>query len=123
MFALLVIFSLLPVGLQVLQSSNRQVAETEIFNTLGAELSSTKFSELETYVDGDRFPIYFDNEAIEVEKDNAVFTVICELADPELSGELRRATVSIGYRGDPNDANLPKYNIHRRTFLLADKGL
>lgn len=119
-FALLVIFSLMPAGLAALQDANRQIVETEIYNTVGAELASTPFGRLGEYQTS-RFPIYFDNEGIETASaGDAVFTVRCSLAAPELgAGELRRATVAIGYRRDPDDAGTKP---SKRTFLLVNRG-
>lgn len=122
MFAALVIFSLLPVGLVALQDANRQIVETEIFNTVGAELASTPFTKLTDYGTS-RFPIYFDNEGTEVKTSaDSTFTVRCTLAAPELgAGELRRATVAIGYRRDPDQSGTTKSS--KRTFLLVNRGI
>ncbi len=119
-FALLVVFSLLPAGLRSLQEANRQIVETEIFNALGAELTSTKFDEVQAHV-ASRFPLYFDNEGLEVAgAQDATFIVRC-LAQPlEGAGELRRTTVSIGFQRDPDAAGASPT---RRTFLLVDRGL
>lgn len=119
-FALLVIFSLMPAGLGALQEANRQIVETEIFNTVGAELGSTPFSQLDAYAT-DRFPLYFDNEGIAVTaEEDATFFVRCTLAAPELgAGEMRRATVAVGYRRDPNAGGVKP---SRRTFLLVNRG-
>lgn len=119
-FALLVIFSLMPAGLAALQDANRQIVETEIYNTVGAELASTPFDKLDDFAA--QFPIYFDNEGIKVgTAGDSSFTVRCVLAAPELgSGELRRATVAIGYRRDPNP---PDAKSSVRTFLLVNRGI
>lgn len=119
-FALLVIFSLMPAGLAALQDANRQIVETEVFNTVGAELASTPFDRLEDFVT--QFPFYFDNEGIKVDTAaESTFTVRCTLAAPELgAGELRRATVAIGYRRDPNP---PDAKSSVRTFLLVNRGI
>ncbi len=125
-FALLVIFSLMPAGLRSLQEANRQIVETEIFNSLGAELASTKFEEINSYL-ASRFqqPLYYDNEGLEVSTaDEASFFVIGEAYDPEGAGELRRVTVSIGFQRAPvgiSSSRAP--HTTRRTFLLADRGL
>lgn len=123
-FALLVIFSLMPAGLAALQGANRQIVETEIFNTIGAELASTPFQTLDDYVKNanKRFPVYFDNEGIEVPANSPdkpwIFVVNCNLADPEAgNAELRRATVSIGYKRESD----PKPS--KRTFLLVNRGI
>lgn len=119
-FALLVIFSLMPAGLKSLQEANRQIVESEIFNSLGAELTSTKFDEVEAHVTS-RFPLYFDNEGLEVPgADGASFIVRCQALPVEGAGELRRTTVSIGFQRDPD---LPGSRPTRRTFLLVDRGL
>ena len=119
-FALLVIFSLMPAGLRSLQEANRQIVETEIFNTLGAELTSTKFDDVEAHVTS-RFPLYFDNEGLEIPSANgATFIVRCQALPVEGAGELRRTTVSIGFQQDPQTTGS---NPARRTFLLADRGL
>lgn len=121
MFALLVIFSLMPAGLASLQEANRQIVETEVFASLGAELSSTPFTTLDSYVTK-RFPLYYDREGGELKNSsNAVFTVRCALTTSTSSGagDLRWATVSIGYHRDPNDASV---KADRRTFLLVNRG-
>jgi len=122
-FALLVVFSLLPAGLSSLQESNRQIVETEIYNTLGAELASTPFDRLTNY-QASRFPVYFDNEGNEVASSNSVFTVRCQLAAPELGdGELCRASLLIGFRRDPASTNGTLFKPSERTFLLVNRGL
>lgn len=120
-FSLLVIVSLLPTGLSVLQDANRQIVEAEIYYTVGAELGATQFDKVGDYV-ASRFPLYFDNEGIEMAAGGEpVFTVQCSLAAPELgTGELRRATVAIGYHRDPNSSGAGK--VGRRTFLLVNRG-
>jgi len=119
-FALLVIFSLLPAGLKSLQEANRQIVETEIFNSLGAELASTKFDDVEAHVTS-RFPMYFDNEGLELSvAEGASFIVRCQALPLEGAGELRRTTVSIGFQRDPAATGA---NPTRRTFLLVDRGL
>ncbi len=120
-FAMLVIFSLIPAGLSSLQDTNRQIVETEIFNTVGAEMSSTPFASLDTY-SANRFPRFLDNEGLEVaQAEDAAFTVRCVVTNSTGpgSGELRRATVSIGYRRDPN---APGAKTTKRSFLLANRG-
>ena len=100
-FALLVIFSMMPTGLSTMQEAGRQIAETEIFNRLGAELSSTPLYDapvpssdvLSSYVSGNvatgwtaRFPAYFDIEGNEVKQSgasNIVFTVQCKVTTPD----------------------------------------
>lgn len=123
-FVLLVIFSLLPAGMATLQEANRQIVETEIYNTLGAELASTAFNRLSNYQTS-RFPAYFDNEGNEVARaDASIFTVRCNLAPPELgNGELCRASLFIGYRCDPAETNSSSPKPSKRTFLLVDRGL
>ncbi|MEZ0297399.1 MAG: Verru_Chthon cassette protein B [Candidatus Methylacidiphilales bacterium] len=119
-FAIVVIFSLMSVGLATLQEANRQIVETEIFNTVGSELSSTPFDQLSTYCSA-RFPVYFDNEGVETTSvPNRVFTARYEIAAPEGAGELRRITVSVGYQHDPTETG---YKPTKRTFLIANRGL
>jgi uncharacterized protein (TIGR02598 family) len=122
-FAMLVIFSLMPVGLHSLQESNRQIVETEIFNTLGAELSSTPFDQVTNYLT-QRFPVYFDNEGMEQGgSSNAVFIARCAVAAvPESNTQLNRVIVSIGYRRDPAQTNTPG-KFSKRAFLLVNKGI
>lgn len=121
-FAMLVIFSLLPVGLFSLQESNRQIVETEIFNTVGAELSSTPFDQLTNY-QTTRFPIYFNNEGTEVSSsNNAIFYVRCNAPVAESNAELNRVTVLIGYRRDPAQTNTTA-KASKRTFLLVNRGI
>lgn len=121
-FALLVIFSLLPVGLFSLQESNRQIVETEIFNTVGAELSGTPFGQLTNY-QATRFPIYFNNEGTEVStSNNAIFIVRCAVPVVDSSNsDLSRLLISIGYRRDPDITNA-NFKPSKRAFLLANRG-
>ncbi|MFZ4681140.1 MAG: hypothetical protein ACOYMS_01455 [Terrimicrobiaceae bacterium] len=122
MFAALVIFSLMPVGLFSLQEANRQIVETEIFNTVGAELVSTPFDRLTNY-QTTRFPIYFNNEGIEVAADtNSPFIVRGSAPVAEPGGELNRVTISIGYRRDPAQTNANS-KVSKRTFLLVNRGI
>lgn len=124
MFALLVIFSLIPTGLGVLHDAGRQIVETEIFNTVGAELAATPFTNMDGYQSSNALT-YFDVEGQRVEADQAVFHVRCDLGPAEFvtadstNGELRRATVRIGFRQDPTNAQKPS----RRTILLGNRGL
>ena len=115
MFAALVIFSLMPVGMASLQESNRQIIETEIYNTVGAELASTPFNRLTNY-QTDRFPIYFDIEGIEVNSPtDAAFTVRASMTNAELgAGELQRIRIKVGFRQDPD---VPGNRSTSRTFL------
>ena len=133
-FALLVMFSLLPVGLNTMQDANRQIVESEIFNTLGSEISSTKFGEppphtndLDAYVTSTRFPMYFDNEGLPVtDPAKAVFTVRCALAPAaasDLSGQIKRVIVSIGYHKDPDKLSDADAFKRQRTFVVADRGI
>jgi len=127
-FAVVVIFSMMPTGMAVLQDAQRQIVETEIMNIVAAELSSTPFAELDNYKD-DRFPILYGSEGDEVtEEEDAVYFVDCVLVpatlpavqDADLSLDLRRVVVSIGYRVPPTPAAT---NINRRGFLLVNQGL
>ncbi len=127
--ALLVIFSLLPVGLGVLHDADRQIVENEIFNTISSELSSTPFTQLDAYKASARFPAYYDVEGLQVKTAAAaVYTVRCTIVDdtdiPANAGqpaELRRATISIGFHKDPlavpTDPTLSK-----RGVLLVNRG-
>ncbi|CAN5758044.1 hypothetical protein BH09VER1_BH09VER1_12860 [soil metagenome] len=120
-FAMLVIFSLLPVGLFSLQESNRQIVETEIFNTVGAELSSTPFDQLTNY-QTTNFPMYFNNEGTKVSTTNdAIFYVRCSTPLVESNTELSRVSVSVGYRRDPAQTNTTA-RFSKRTFLLVNRG-
>lgn len=121
-FAALVVFSLLPVGLLSLQDTNRQIVETEVFNTVGAELASTPFDKLTNY-QTTRFPVYFSNDGVEVATGaESSFTVRCSSPEIEPGGELNRVTVSIGYRRDPDQTN-GSGRISKRAFLLVNRGL
>ena len=94
-FALLVIFSMLPTGLATMQDAGRQIAETEIFNRIGSELTSTALYDaplpttdvLSNYVSGanKRFPVFFDAEGNEVPaaSPSIVYTVQCTLSLPD----------------------------------------
>ena len=108
--ALLVIFSLIPVGLSNLQDTGRQIVETEIYNKIGSELTTTaeysappatinqtRTNLLMTYCSGTipgsatpRFPAYFDAEGNELTPSattgsgapaSAVFFVVCTYGD------------------------------------------
>jgi uncharacterized protein (TIGR02598 family) len=119
-FAVLVIFSLMPVGLSAVQDASRQIVETEVFNAVGAELKSTNFDDLDNYVTKN-FPRYYDNDGIRTTSDLSVYTVQCELTTAELGtpGQLRRAIVSVGFHKDPNTA---PNEASKRAFLLVDRG-
>lgn len=122
MFALIVIFSLIPTGLNTLSAANRQMIEIEIFSTVTAELNATSFEKLEDYVQ-DRFPAYFDVEGLEVSAESAVFTVRCELSPVELEGQLRRAAVLVGFQSDPVDSSAGGASVVKRGCLLVDRGI
>lgn len=126
-FSLLVIFSLIPLGLGVVQDTGRQMIGTEIFNKIESELVSTPFytdsTKTTDVLDGylkSRYPLYFDTEGNELsgsQAPGAVFTATCVLTDlpsgTAEAGELRFVTVNIAV------------NTHvefSRTFLLANKG-
>lgn len=118
-FAVLVLFALLPVGLNSLGDANRQIIETEILNTVGAELSSTAFDQLDNY-QSSRYPIYFNNEGSEVKAaDSPVYIVRCQIAPLEPGDQLRRAVVQIGFHVDPNSA--ASANLVKRPFLIVKK--
>ncbi len=122
-FAMLVIFSLIPTGLGLLHDAGRQVVETEIFNTVGAELAATPFTNMDAYQASNAL-VYYDVEGQKVAEDKAVFHVRCDLAAAEFVtaenpfGELRRATVSIGFHRDPTNAQKPV----KQTVLLGNRG-
>jgi uncharacterized protein (TIGR02598 family) len=119
-FSALVIFSLLPVGLASMQEANRQIIETEVFSTVGAELAATPFDKLTNY-QATRFPVYFNNEGIEVGSvADAIFTVRCAAPVAEPGGELNRVSVSIGFRRDPAQTN-GSGKISKRTFFLVNR--
>ncbi|MFV0338477.1 MAG: Verru_Chthon cassette protein B [Chthoniobacterales bacterium] len=123
-FAMLVIFSLLPVGLNSLQASSRQIAEAEIFNLVEAEVNSTPFDKLEDYQTG-QFPLYFDYEGLQLapaKKDDASYIARCATPVAETGGEVKRVTISVGYRVDPNDSGTAS-QITKRTFLVANRGI
>lgn len=121
-FAALVVFSLLPVGLLSLQDTNRQIVETEVFNTVGAELASTPFDKLTNYQTS-RFPVYFSNDGVEVASGpESSFTVRCSSPQLEPGGELNRVTISIGYQRDPDQTD-GSGRISKRAFLLVNRGL
>lgn len=123
-FALLVMFSLLPVGLNTLQDANRQIMETEIFNTVGAELNSTEFDKLDDFVnDASQFPRYYDIEGQKIDSAaGAVFIVRCEIpaADPGDIAETLRVIVKVGFQRDPVDSAAPQ---KKRAFLLSNRGI
>lgn len=138
LFALLVIFSLMPIGLSILHDANRATTENELFNTVANELDATPFAKLDEYTKdpgGTRFPAYYDIEGLLVAQGvavapaNAIFTVRCKVALPELNGELRRATISIGFHiippADPTDvaaAAAAGSRVTKRSVLLANRG-
>jgi uncharacterized protein (TIGR02598 family) len=55
--ALLTIFALLPLGMDVVQDASRQVAENEIFNRLWSQFNTTPFSSLQNW-NGSVSPIF-----------------------------------------------------------------
>jgi uncharacterized protein (TIGR02598 family) len=127
-FALLVMFSLLPVGLNTLQDANRQIMETEIFNTIGAELNATKYDSLDDYVGPELSPNYryYDIEGQEMDSDTgAVFFVKCKITTAVPGDETRRVRVFISFQKNIKD---PDWNedgpyVKERAFLLANRGI
>lgn len=140
--ALLVVFSLTPLGLSSLQEAQRQLVETEIYNKIGAELRATTLYQdpskavnlLGTYCDSSRFPAYFDVEGNELSPaqatpSRAVFTVRCARGAPTADswspaggGELLYGTVRIGFHQDPRLADTATVKARQRTFLLSNHG-
>lgn len=121
-FSALVIFSLLPVGLYSLRDAGRQIVETEIFQTIGAETASTPYSQLGAY-QATRFPLYLDNEGLEVSSaTEAVFVVRCDPPVTEAGGETTRLTVKIGQNKDPGQTNATGRTA-TRSFLLVNRDL
>jgi uncharacterized protein (TIGR02598 family) len=121
MFSAVVILSLLPIGLNSLQDSSRQIVETQIFKAIEAEMSATSYDKLEDY-QASRFPMYFSPEGVEMSGgEDAPFTVRCGSPVVETGGEAKRVTVSIGYHQDPIQTNA-RGKISKRTFLLVDRG-
>jgi uncharacterized protein (TIGR02598 family) len=141
--SLLVIFLLLPSGLSGLNDATRQLVETEIFSKMNSELNATPFysdagrtTDLLASYQSSRFPVYFDYEGNEVPAaeaaSRAIFTVRCVLAEPSSSiwspagstgtGELRWATVRIGFHQDPGQADSETVIARKRTFLVVNKG-
>jgi uncharacterized protein (TIGR02598 family) len=122
-FSLPVILSLLPLGNANLQDATRQMIQTEIFDTVRSELSATSFSDLDSYCSNSgtaaRFPIYFDAEGVETAKANAIFTAQCVLSG---SGELRQATVRIGFHQDPGTSDSSAVKAEKQTFILSNRG-
>ena len=132
-FALLVMFSLMPVGLNTMQDTNRQIVESEIFNMMGAELTTVKYSLLDDYTaSASNFPAYFDMDGLKLaatDKARAVFTVKCAVLDNK-ADENRRALVFVGYRIKEADLDKlisdKKYSdpsLKCRSFLLSNRGL
>jgi len=116
-FVLLVVFSLMPVGLQ---DANRQLVNSEIFGRIEAELAFTPYDSVAAY-QATRFPRYFDNEGLEVRNRNlAQFIVLCDEPVSDLGGELKRITVRIGFNVNPDDSQ--QSNVSKRTFVVADRG-
>jgi uncharacterized protein (TIGR02598 family) len=142
-FCLVVVFSLLPTGLAVFQDANRQIVETEIYNTLGSELHSTPFANLSSYaqtqstnnlgvtVSGTaRYPVYFDNDGVELTgSTGAIYTAECVLSStssaPEVSvnNQAQRATILIGFHFDPFGTSPSGVQPDQRTFLLVNGGI
>lgn len=125
-FAMMVILSLLPVGLSTYRDAYQDATETDVLRALGAELSSTPYSELDLYVT-DRFPVFLDEEGQEIaEEEDAVFTVYCRLSPPEWNDQLRRARLLMGRHVDVqtlSDSDPKMQEITQRTFLLINRGL
>jgi uncharacterized protein (TIGR02598 family) len=127
-FALLVMFSLLPVGLNTLQDANRQIMETEIFNTIGAELNATKYDSLDDYVGPETSPNYryYDIEGQEMDSDTgAVFFVKCIISAPVTGDETRRVRVFISFQKNIKDPDWKEDGsyVKERAFLLANRGI
>lgn len=122
-FSLPVILSLLPLGNANLQDATRQMIQSEIFDTVRSELATTSFNELDSYCGhsgtAERFPIYFDAEGVETAKTNAVYIAQCVLSG---TGELRQATVRIGFHQDPGTSDSSAVKAEKQTFVLANRG-
>jgi uncharacterized protein (TIGR02598 family) len=125
--SLITILSVVPTGLSTLQDASRQIVGTSIFNQIGGELASTPFpdtnSSHSTPQDIDHYaafrcPIYYDTQGLETTSTNAIYTVRCVVSG---TGEMRQATVRIGFHKDPGQTDVDAYRATQRTFLLTNR--
>jgi uncharacterized protein (TIGR02598 family) len=145
-FALFVIASLLPVGLGTVQSANRQIVETEVFNRIWSEVNTTPFTDLSSSATPFSSPLYFNVEGEELASTGqvppvgAIYIVRCSLLNattsatlgstsPPIDGSnttgagLTLAQVQIGYHVDPKTLSNPANDsrVDMRSFLLAKR--
>jgi uncharacterized protein (TIGR02598 family) len=125
--SLLTIMSAVPTGLSNLHDAGRQIVETAIFNQIGNELACTPFSDtgaghatpqdIDHYA-GYRCPVYYDTQGLETTNTNAIYTVRCVVSG---TGEIRQATVRIGFHKDPGTTDTAGLRATQRTFLLTNR--
>jgi len=125
--SLITILSAVPTGLSNLHDASRQIVETAIFNEIGSEMASTPFSDtnsghstpqdIDHYADF-RCPVYYDTQGLETTSANAIYTVQCVVSG---TGEMRQATVRIGFHKDPGQTDAAAYRATQRTFLLTNR--
>lgn len=126
--SLLTIMQAVPTGLLNLHDASRQIVETAIFNEIGSELASTPFADSNTahstpqdidHYASFRCPVYYDVQGLETTSGtNAVYTVQCVVSG---TGEMRQATVRIGFHKDPGTADTPTSRATQRTFFLTNR--
>lgn len=125
--SLLTIMSAVPTGLSNLHDASRQIVETAIFNEIGSELGSTPFADTNSghstpqdidHYSASRCPVYYDTQGLETTSANAIYTVRCVVSG---TGEMRQATVRIGFHKDPGTADSANFRATQRTFLLTNR--
>jgi uncharacterized protein (TIGR02598 family) len=139
-YALIIIASLLPVGMGVIQVASKQTVETEIFNELWSEFNTTPFASLS----GSNQPLFnsttasnpfwFDLNGGQLTSNaNAIYFVRCTPVNSTttvpvvdgtgVSAGLNLAEIQIGFHVDPASVLPGKTDprVSTRTFLLVKR--
>ncbi|MEJ0001496.1 MAG: hypothetical protein WDO13_21610 [Verrucomicrobiota bacterium] len=130
MFALITIFSLLPIGAMTIQNASKQVAETEIFNRLWSQFNTTPFFSLQN-ASGDIAPLfatpttalafYYDGDGQDITSlgtnggapSGTTYTARCTISNSTINGSLPATLPTV----DGNNTSGPSL-----TFLKVQIG-
>jgi uncharacterized protein (TIGR02598 family) len=150
-YALIVLASLMPLGLGVMQTASQQTIETEIFNEMWSEFNTTPFSDLSPsssqptnlFNSTAATPFWFDPSGDQLSTQaGAIYQVRCTLVNssnysaagavlPAVDGGtpasgtssayLNFVKIQIGYHVDPQTASPTDPRVVSRTFLLVKR--
>ncbi len=149
-YALVILASLMPLGLGVMQTASQQTIETEIFNEMWSEFNTTPFSDLSAtsstttlFNSTSTNPYWFDNSGQQLSSaTGAIYQVRCTLvnsstysaagavspavdggtaASGQSSAYLNFVKIQIGYHVDPQTASATDPRVFSRTFLLVKR--